>query len=166
MNMTIDQPKRPYALAMPFRESRATLWVRRAVIAIAGIYALFFCWSMYRRIWQVVRIEAHASSTVLRPGSTVGYDVVTGGEVRNLIRLELVQGAHTEILFEERSQLRRVATFDVRLYRYTPKVSITPELLSRFQPGPARLRVTGFGSQKLLRTPGPRAAELSVELKP
>ncbi|MGH7678213.1 MAG: hypothetical protein ACRENU_07085 [Gemmatimonadaceae bacterium] len=142
------------------------MWVRRAMIASAAIYMAFFCWSICRRIWQVLRIELHASSMVLRPGVTVGYDVVTSGEVRNLIRLELVQGVQNVMLLEQLSRRSSMATFDVRLHRYTPTVSITPGLLSRFQPGPATLRVKGFGSRKLLRTPGPRVAELRVQLAP
>ena len=165
-HMTLEPPVRPFALAMTLRESRVTLWVRRSMIAIAAIYACLFCWSMYRRIWQVLRIEPRATSTVLRPGATVGYDVVTSGEVVNVIRLELVQGARHEILLEQRSRLLAIDAFDVRVFRYTPTVSITASLLSRFQPGPATLRVTGFGAMKLLRTPRPRVAELRVQLEP
>jgi hypothetical protein len=151
--------------AIPLRESRVTRWVRRALIAIVGIYACLFCWNIYRRVWQVLRIEPRATSTVLRPGATVGYDVVTSGEVPNLIRLELVQGARSEILLEQRSRLHSISAFDPRVYRSTPTVSITAAQLSRFQPGPATLRVTGFGGQKLLRTPDPRVAELRVQLE-
>jgi hypothetical protein len=153
-------------MIMPGRESRVTRSIRGAVIAIAGIYAVFFSWNMYRRIWQVLRIEPRAASAVLRPGDTVGYDVITSGTVRNRLRLELVQGAHSELLFEQLSNSSTQAVFDVRLFRHRPAVTITPELLSRFQPGPATLRVTGFGALKLLRAPGPRVAELGVQLAP
>ena len=34
------------------------------------------------------------------------------------------------------------------------------------QPGPALIRVTGFGGQKLLHTPAPRRRELRVQLRP
>jgi hypothetical protein len=164
--MMLDQPKRRFALAMPIRESRLTLWVRRVMIAIAGIYVVFFSWSMYRRIWQVLRIEPRATSTVLGPGAAVGYDVITSGETPNLIRLELVQGGRSEILLEQRGGLGNFGPFDVRVFRYTPTVSITPALLGRFRPGPATLRLTGFGAVKLLRTPSPRVAELQVQLAP
>jgi hypothetical protein len=164
--MSLERPGRPIALAMPDRESRGMQRVRRAVLAIVVIYAVFFSWNIYRRIWQVLRIEPRASTTVLRPGATVGYDVVTSGVVRNQIRLELVQGEHREVLVEQLSRFRTQAVFDVRLLRYTPTVTITPAQLSRFQPGPATLRVTAFGSQKLLRTPRPRVAEMQVQLAP
>ena len=155
-----------FASAMMRRESRIVLNVRRAMIALVCIYGVFFWWSMYRRIWQVLRIEAHASSLVLVPGSTVGYDVITSGEVPNQIRLELVQGTQREILHDERGAVPKVRSLDPRVYRYTPTVVITPEILARFRPGPATLRVTGFGAQKLLRTPAPRVRELQVKLLP
>jgi hypothetical protein len=149
---------------MPRRESRVVFWVRRVLIAVACIHAVLFFWSIYRRIWQVQRIEARATSTVLVPGSAVGYDVVTSGETNNLIRLELVQGARREILLEQRARVNSVSAYDPRLFRYTPTVTITPELLARFRAGPATLRVTAFGGQKLLRTPAPRVRELQLRL--
>jgi hypothetical protein len=160
------QLPRSVAVEIPLREPRVFLWVRRGVITVATVYSVVFCWSIYRRMWQVLSIEPRAASTVLRPGSTVGYDVVTSGEVRNLLRLELVQGERREIVLEQQSRLRSIATFDMRIFRHTPTVTITAAQLSRFQPGPATLRVTGFGSMKLQRTPGPRVAELPVQIAP
>ena len=150
---------------MPRRESRVVLWARRAMIAIACIHAVFFCWSIYRRIWQVQRIEVRATSTVLVPESAVGYDVITSGEVPNLIRLELVQGAQREILLERRARVNSVSVYDPRIFRYSPMVTIRPELLALFRTGPATLRVTAFGGMKLLRTPAPRIRELQVRLE-
>ena len=155
-----------FAEATARRESRVVLWVRRGTIVVACIYAVSFSWSIYRRINQILRIEAHASSPVLAPGSTVGYDVVTSGEVQNRIRLELVQGARTEMLREQRASVNGISGLDPRVFRYTATVAVTPAVLARFRPGPATLRVTGFGGQKLLRTPAPRVRELQVRLQP
>jgi len=151
---------------MARRESRVVGWVRRGAIVVACIYAVSFSWSIYRRINQILRIEAHATSLVLVPGSTVGYDVVTSGEVQNRIRLELVQGARSEVLHEQRASVNRISGLDPRVFRYTATVAITPVLLARFRAGPATLRVTGFGGQKLLHTPAPRIREYQVRLQP
>jgi hypothetical protein len=155
-----------FAEAVTRRESRVVAWVRRGTIAIACIYAVSFSWSIYRRINQILRIAPHATSLVLAPGSTVGYDVITSGEVQNRIRLELVQGTRSEVLREQRASVNRISGLDPRVFRYTATVAITPVLLARFRPGPATLRVTGFGGQKLLRTPAPRVRELQVRLQP
>ena len=106
------------------------------------------------------------SRPVLAPSATVGYDVITSGEVRNLIRLELVQGDQHEILHEQRAARNRISAYDPRLFRYTPSVTIGPERLSRFRARPAALRLTVFGGQKLLRTPASRVRELQVRLAP
>jgi hypothetical protein len=155
-----------FADAMARRESRIVRLVRRGTIAVACIYAVSFSWSIYRRINQILRIEVRVTSVALMPGSRVGYDVITSGEVQNRIRLELVQGARSEVLHEQRANVNRISGLDPRVFRYTPTVAITPVLLARFRPGPATLRVTGFGGQKLLRTPAPRVRELQVRLRP
>ena len=151
---------------LPQNEPRAFRWLRRFTIAAVCVHSALFFWSIYRRIWQVQRIELLAGTTALAPSATVGYDVITSGEVRNLIRLELVQGAQHEILLEQRARTNRVSAYDPRLFRYTPSVTIGPELLSRFRAGPAALRLTVFGGQKLLHVPAPRVRELQVSLAP
>jgi hypothetical protein len=151
--------------AMPRHEPRAMIWFRRAIITAACLNILLFSWSMCRRIWQVMRLDLSVSSTVLTPGVTVSTDVITTGEVPNPIRLELVQGTHAELLMERRGGLPTVRSYDPRLFRYTPSVVITPELLARFSPGPATLRLTGVGMQKLLRTPPNRVREVQVTVR-
>lgn len=152
--------------AMARRESRVVTQVRRAMIAVACIYAVSFSWSIYRRINQILRIEVRVTSLALVPGSRVGYDVVASGEAQNRIRLELVQGGRSEVLHEQRASVNGISGLDPRVFRYTPSVTITPALLARFLPGPASLRVTGFGGTKLLRTAPPRIRELQVRIQP
>ena len=154
-----------FAAALARRESRVVRMVRRVLVAVACLYAVSFSWSIYRRIRQVLRIEVRASAIVLRPGVTVGYDVVTSGEVNNRIRLELVQGAHAEVLLEQRAPVNRISGLDPRVFRSTPDVALTAPLLQRFEPGPATLRVTAFGGQKLLHTPAPRVREMRVRVE-
>jgi len=146
------------------RESRTVLWVRRVVIAVACVHMVFFSWSIVRRLRQVLRIELSASSPVLHPGSTVSYDIVTSGETHNRILLELVQPTHSETLLEQRAAVNGVSAYDPRVFRYTPTVTLSGEILARFSPGPATLRLTGFGGQKLLHTPAPRVRELQVQI--
>ncbi|AHG93357.1 hypothetical protein J421_5822 (plasmid) [Gemmatirosa kalamazoonensis] len=155
-----------FAAAMAQRESRVVRFVRRAAVVAGCLYAVSFAWSICRRLRQILHIEARASSLVLAPGSAVGFDVIASGEVPNRIRLELVQGPRREVLLEQRARTNRIRSLDPRVFRYTPTVPITPALLARFRPGPATLRATGFGGQKLLHTPAPRIDELQVRLQP
>src|SRR5215217_4818130 len=83
-----------FTAVMPRQEPPAVVvWVRRVCIAAIAIHMVFFTWSIYRRLRQIIYIELTASSTTLSPGVTVSYDVIASGEVHNRIRLELVQGA-------------------------------------------------------------------------
>jgi hypothetical protein len=142
----------------------AVVWIKRVCIGALAIHLVFASWSLYRRLWQVLHIEVASSSAVLTPGATVSYDVVTSGEVHNRIRLELVQGAHAETVREERTRVSAISAYDPRIFRYERTMVLTAELLARFEPGPATLRLTGFGGQKLLRTPAPRVKELAVQI--
>jgi hypothetical protein len=149
---------------MPQAESRVVRWVRRVLIGAFALHMVLFFWSIYRRIWQVTRVDLQVSSATLSPGVKVSTDVITSGETQNRIRLELVQGTHSEVLMERRARVNVISAYDPRRFRYTPAVTITPQLLARFTPGPATLRLTGFGGQKLLRTPAPRVRELPVTI--
>ena len=150
---------------MPRREPRAMRWVGRLVIAVACVNILLFSWSICRRIWQVPWIVLRTSSAVIEPGVTISADVITTGEVDNPILLELVQGAHRETLWQRRGTIAHVRSYDPRLYRYTPSIIVTAPMLAGFTAGPATLRLTGFGMQKLLRTPPPRVRDLRVEIR-
>ena len=154
------------SILLPQDEPRVFRWLKRFTIVTLCIHLALFWWSIYRRIWQVQRIELVAPATVLVPLVRVGYDVITSGEVQNLIRLELVQGDEHEVLLEQRAKTNRISAYDPRLFRNTPSVTIGAELLSRFRAGPATLRLTVFGGQKLLHTPAARVREIEVRLAP
>ena len=153
-------------LRPPLTESPVVRWVRRVIIVTAAIHVVLSLWSLYRRIWQVQRIELIAPATVLTPSDTVGYAVITSGEVHNRIRLAHVQGDTHEVLIEQRARVNRISAYDPRIFRYTPKVALSAGQRSRFRDGPATLRLTVFGGQKLLHTPAPRVREQEVRLDP
>lgn len=155
---------KPFTLELPSRESPVIAYVRHILLGIAVAYAMLAGWGLYRRIWQVQRVELSVASPTLSAGSTVAYDVITSGEVQNLIRLELVQGEHRAVLVERRGRLSASNTIDPRLFRVTDTAVISADVLSRFSRGPAMVRLTAFGGQKLLRTPAPGITEAFVTL--
>jgi hypothetical protein len=156
---------KPFSRPLLRPEPAAVLWVKRVCIAAFAIHMLFFTWSIYRRLRQIIHIELTSSDMVLTAGTTVSYDVIASGEVRNRIRLELVQGTHAETLREELSRVNYISSYDPRIFRYQRSQRITTQLLAHFESGPATLRLTGFGSQKLLQTPAPRVRELAVQIR-
>jgi hypothetical protein len=86
------------------------------------------------------------------------------GEVQNLIRLELVQGGRRVVLDERRGRLSAINTIDPRLFRERRIVVVSEGQLAGFAAGPATVRLTVFGGQKLPRTPGPRTREFAVNI--
>lgn len=148
------------------QDSPIVAGIRRTFIVVAVVHVMFSGWSIYRRLHQVLRIELYAPVTVLSPGAIVTCDVITSGETRNRIRLELVQGSRSEVMLELRGEVNAISAYDPRVFRYTPSVVVSPALLSRFSAGPATLRLTGFGGHKLLQTPAPRVRELPVLISP
>ena len=153
---------RTFSLAAARPEPPVLAWMRRIAITVISVHLVFASWSAYRRFHQIFRVDLHPSATTLAAGSVVKCDVVTSGEVQNRVRLELVQGSHAETMLELRADVNGISAYDPRLFRYTPRVTVTAALLSRFASGPATLRLTGFGGQKLLQTPPPRVRELPV----
>jgi hypothetical protein len=147
-------------------DSRFQKWGRRLAIGLICVHVALLPWELYRRIRQVLRADLVVSSEALGPGATVSIDVVTSGEIRNRIVLELVQDRQRQILLEFHGELNRSNVYDVRTYRYTRTATLTPELLARFKPGPAVVSLTGYGGMKLLRTPSPVVQEQRVTLLP
>ena len=149
---------------MPPSEPRAFVLVRRFVIVTGVAYAVLFSWGIYRRLVQVQRIEITEAPALVTPGVEIDYDVITSGEVHNLIRLELVRGPKSVVLDERWSGVNRVNTLDPRLFRYTPTVRVNSAAVSELGTGPATLRLTVFGNRKLLRIPGSRVREREVRI--
>ena len=143
-------------------DSRFQRWARRCAVGLICFHVCLLPWELYRRIWQVLRADLVVSSDVLTPGASISIDVVTSGEVRNRIVLELLQETRQETLLEFRGELNRMNVYDVRIYRYLSSVRLTPDVLTRFKPGPAVIRLTGYGGTKLLRTPPPVVREQRV----
>jgi hypothetical protein len=149
---------------MPRTESRLFRWLWRLTIVTACLHVTLFTWAIYRRLWQVQRIEIVGAPASISAGDTVALDVITSGEVQNRIVLELARGEQREALYERRAEVNRLSAYDPRLFRYRPTVRIGAEPLSRLGPGPATLRLTVFGGQKLLQTPKPRVREAPVTI--
>lgn len=155
---------RTFSFELQSREPRVVGWIRSVLIAVAIAYAILAAWGMYRRIWQVQRIELTVPSTTVAAGSTINYDAITSGEVQNLIRLELVQGARSVVLIERRGRVSAINTIDPRVFRERGSVVVSAGALAGFSPGAATVRLTVFGGQKLLRTPGAKRREVAITL--
>lgn len=139
--------------------------VRKLLVVLVAVHVPLACWSGYRAIVQVQRLELHSPSRVLHDGSTVRVDVVGSGRATVDVRLEMVQGARAETIATHRIETGRSPAYDPRFRHGTLAVVLTPLLLERFQPGAALLRATAIGRPQWMRTPPPTVREVGVEIR-
>ena len=149
-----------------FAEPRSMLWLRRIILPVIGIHLVLAMWSGYRAIVQVFKLDLQLPSSDLREQSTLGYAVVSSGRVTVRVQLEMLQGAHAETLAVANIQTSANAASDPRPKKGSQVVVLSPEILSRFFPGPATVRVTATGRSQWLRTPPPTVREAAVSILP
>lgn len=133
-----------------------------AFLAVCFVVAML---SGHRAYFQVRSLDLVSSGKVLRGGSSVRASVVTSGRTFARVRLELIQGAHAEKLAEQVVPKNEWAAIDPRQQRATLTATLTPELLARFEAGPALLRATALGGSQWLRVPPPEVRDLEVEVQ-
>jgi hypothetical protein len=87
----------PSAAVRRFHAEAPSMRVLRwFILPLLAVHVVLATFSGYRAIWQIWRLELHVSDTVLRPGATLGFDLVSSGRVESDAQLELIQGAVAE----------------------------------------------------------------------
>lgn len=142
-------------------EAKPLTFLRRATVVFLVAFLSIGAVSTYRAWVQVRHLELR-SDPVLRSGSLVETDVVSSARNGIAVRLELVQGAHTETLDVLRLRGNEFGFFDPRSKQAGQRVSLTADHLARFEPGEAILRATGTGGPEWGRTPPPVVREMKV----
>ena len=149
-----------------FREnSRSAAVAKSAILVLLAVFLIIAMVSGYRAYFQVRSLDLRTSEPILRSGSTIRTTVVSYGRTFVAVRLELIQGTHSEVLAVQHVPKNEWALFDPRTQRATQTVVLTPELLARFQAGPAQLRATARGRPQWMRVPPPILRELAVEIQ-
>jgi hypothetical protein len=146
--------------------SRLFRVVQRVVVIVALLHVAIGAWSSYRAWVQVRALDLQVMSPTLRPGIPAFVQAVTSGRTPIDVRLELVQGSHTELLADLRVAASRDGFYDPRTRHGSMTPSFTTEFLARFQPGPAVVRATALGRPQWLRTPPPVIREIPVIVAP
>lgn len=135
---------------------------QRVVIIVVLLYVAVGVWSLYRAWFQVRTLDLRVISETIRPGIPAVVEVVTSGVAAADVRLELVQGTHSEMLATLRVVPTRNPFFNPRTRQGTMMPAFTPDFLAHFQPGPAIVRATAVGRRMWLRTPDPTVKEIPV----
>jgi len=80
------------------RDARPLAFVKRTFQVVVGAYLIIGLIAGYRAFYQVHSLDLNTSERVLRRGSTITTRVVTYARTPVSVRLELIQGSHSEDL--------------------------------------------------------------------
>jgi hypothetical protein len=147
------------------RDARGVALFKKATLIFLALCIVVALASGYRAYFQVYSLELRLDEPALRGGSVVRTEVVGSGRTHVTVRLELIQDARAETLAVEHVPGNDWASFDPRPRRAAQTLTLTPELLARFRPGPATLRATATGRPQWTRLPPPLVREAAVEIR-
>jgi hypothetical protein len=140
------------------------LLLKRACFVFLGAYLLIGIISAYRAYYQIHSL-AIASDATLQRGSAIQTTVVSYARTPVDVRLELIQGTHSEILAMQGVPGNDWGFWDPRSRKASQTAVLTEETLTRFTPGTAQLRATAIGRPQWTRLPPPVVRELTVKIQ-
>jgi hypothetical protein len=120
--------------------------------------------SAHRAYFQVRSLDLNAPQ-LLTAGSVVQSSVISSGRTACDVVVDLIQGTHSERLLKLHLSGNELGFFDPRTQHGSDSVKLTPEILSKFQPGSARLRSVAIGRHQWFRLPPPTVRELDVVIQ-
>lgn len=145
-------------------ESRSMGLVKRAFKVVLGMYLVIGLTAGYRAWFQVKSLQLQSTDSILRRGSAVETMVVSYARTPVEVRLELIQGSHSETFAVQRVPNNTWSFFDPRTRQASQSAVLTGDVLGRFEAGKALLRATATGRPQLTRLPPPLVRELVVEI--
>src|ERR1044072_7132581 len=149
---------------LTLHDARPILWLKRLFVFVIVSLLMIGAVSSHRAYFQVRRLELNAPS-VLSVGSIVNASVVGSGRTQVDVEVDLIQVTHSERLMHVHLSGNNLAFFDPRQQHGSDSIALTAETLSKFQPGPARLRAVATGREQWNRLPPPTVREIDVEIK-
>lgn len=144
-------------------QARPVVWLKRVLVFVIVALLAIEMMASYRAYFQVQGLELNAPGT-LSAGTIVNTSVVTSGRTWVDVEVDLIQGAHSERLIGFMVRKNNLGFLDPRTQQASEGFTLTPELLSRFQPGSARLRSLATGRLQWTILPPPTVREIEVEI--
>ena len=151
--------------SLPIRDARPIALMKTGMRIVVALFCVIATVSGYRAYFQVRSLELNSAGRVLHSGSVIQTNVVISARTHVDMRIELIQGAHSETLAVQLVRGNYFAFFDPRPQRASQTVLLTAALLGRFQTGPAQIRATATGRPQWGRLPPPTVRELAVEIQ-
>ena len=150
---------------LSFQDARPIALMKKAILILLALCFVTALVSGYRAYYQVRSLELQLTEPTLRKGSVIQIAVVGSGRTTIDVRLELVQGTHSETLAVQHLSGNDWASFDPRSTRGSYSVMLTPDLLAHFHNGPAKLQAIATGRRQWTRLPPPEVREITVEIE-
>ena len=147
------------------REARPIVLLKKAALVLLALCFVTALASGYRAYYQVRSLELRLDGPTIREGSVIQVDVSGSGRTTIDVRVELIQGARSETLAVHRVRGNEWAAIDPRPQDASHGITVTRELLARFQNGAATVRATATGRPQWLRLPPPTVREVAVEIQ-
>lgn len=144
-------------------EAWPIVWLKRGFVMVIVALLAIGAVSSHRAYFQVRSLELNAPRT-LSAGAVVESAVVSSGRTTVDVDVALIQGPHTERLFTFRVRGNELGFFDPRTQHGSKSLTLTSDVLAKFQPGVARLRSVATGREQWTRLPPPTVRELEVEI--
>jgi hypothetical protein len=150
--------------SLTIKDAWPLAWVKRGMVATIVALLVIGAISSHRAYFQVRSLDVKVPPQ-LTDGSLVEVATVCSGRNMVDVEAELIQGDHSEELFNFRVPGNNLAFFDPRPQRRTYIAILNEQSLMNFQPGAARLRVVANGRPAWGRTPPPTVRELDVTVR-
>ena len=152
-----------------FDRSFADEWIgfrilKRVTIVAAIVHFSLAAVAGFRAFVQVYSVGLDVPA-VISPGTAFTGRVITSGRVFNDARVELIQGEKSETIATAFITNNRTAFYNAIPRRTEIAATIPADILTRFQRGSAKLRITGFGTAQFTRVPPPKSKDVVVELR-
>ena len=149
--------------SLTIQDARPTVWLKRVFVFVIVVLLVIGAVSSHRAYFQVRSLELSAPHA-LSAGSVVKTSVVGSGRTMVDVDVDLIQGTRSERLLHLHLTGNKPGFFDPRTQHGSVSVILTTETLSKFQPGPARLRAVATGREQWTRLPPPTVREMEVEV--
>ena len=148
----------------PFEDSRASRLAKKVLLWSILAQLPIGAMSSYRAWVQIKDLTLTTTSPVLTPGVVVRADLASWARTESDARIELVQGSHVVMLGEVYVRRNHEPVFDPRPQHGSVVVTISPEMLAQFQPGPATLHASAVGRPQWMRVPPPTIRDQAVTI--
>jgi hypothetical protein len=138
--------------------------LRRVIIAVGIVHFSLAAVSGYRAVVQVYSV-ALETPAVISAGSLVRGRVSTAGRTYVDARIDLEQGQTVEQIGFMRILSNKSFFYDFRPKRVSFDGKVPVDVLTKFKPGRAQLRITAEGHMQWLYIPPPKIQVVAVELR-